>query len=110
MKNGNRFILPSLFLVPIVAGIIFLDLGGAFNYTDAPFLIAFIIYIIFVMVQRLQSKPTFTVALLFLIYTGLSYIPTGASRVTERFGEWFYLFFLLGLIQYTWEVWHNKRE
>lgn len=105
MKNRNKIIFPSLFLVPLVAGIIFLDLAGTFNYSDLPFLFAFVIYFVFVFIQRVQSKATFSVALLLLIYMGLSYIPAGPSRVTERFGEWFFLFFVYGLIQYVKDIW-----
>jgi hypothetical protein len=81
-----------------------MDLAGTFNYSDLPFLFAFTIYIIFVLIQRTQSKAAFIVALLLLIYTGLSYLPTGASPTTERFGEWLYLFFVFGLIQYGKET------
>jgi hypothetical protein len=98
-----------LLLVPAIAGILFMDLAGAFNYTDFPFLIAFVIYAVFVFIQRVQSKATFSVALLLLIYMGLSYIPAGASPTTERFGEWFYLFLVFGLIQYFIEIFHGKK-
>lgn len=104
MKHRNKLIFPSLFLIPVIAGIILVDLAGTFNYSDLPFLFAFVVYIVFVLIQRSQSKLTFSITMLLLIYTGLSYIPTGPSVITERFGEWFYLFFFFGLVQYIKEV------
>lgn len=100
----HRLIFPSLVLIPVIAGVLFADIAVAFNYSDLPFLIAFVIYTVFILIQRSRSSLTFSIAMLLLIYMGLSYIPTGASRVTERFGEWFYLFFLFGLIQYAIEI------
>lgn len=110
MKYRNKCIFPSLFFIPIIAGILCFDLTGAFNYTDSPFLITFLIYVVFVFIQQSQSKFTFSIAILLLIYTGLSYIPTNASLVTERFGEWFYLFFVFGIIQYTKDIWFLKEK
>jgi hypothetical protein len=104
MKRKNSLILLSLFLFPMIAGVVLFDLAGGFNFSDLPFLLAFLLYGIFVLFQRSGSKVAFGLALLFLIYTGLSYVPAGTARTTERFGEWFYLFFVFGLIQYAVEL------
>ncbi|EKD67865.1 MAG: hypothetical protein ACD_48C00176G0001 [uncultured bacterium] len=109
MKNRNKLIFPSLFLIPAIAGILCMDLAGIFNYTDNPFFFVFAVYVIFVFIQRSQSRFTFSIAMLLLIYMGLSYIPAAASRATERFGEWFYLFFVFGLIQYGREIYIRRK-
>ena len=43
---------------------------------------------------------------------GLSYVKTGSGEVTERMGEWFYLFFLAGIIHYSKEAWsiHDSQK
>jgi len=110
MKNKNKLIFPSLFLMPIMACVLFVDLAGTFNYGDISFAIVFALYIIFIAIQHAKSKTTFVIAFLFLIWMGLSYLPTGAGQVTERFGEWFYLFFLFGIVQYTYEVLRRKQS
>jgi hypothetical protein len=104
----NKFIYISFFLVPCIAGILLLDLAGVFNYGDIPFVLAFILYGLFVIIQRSSSNVTFRIALTLLLYVCLSYIPSGASQITERFGEWFYLSFFFGLAQYIVETWDNK--
>lgn len=104
MKNRNKIIFPSLLLIPAMACVIYMDLAGTFGYTDLPFLLAFALYIVFVLIQQSQSRLTFVIAILLLIYTGLSYVPAGAAVLTERFGEWFYLYFVFGLIQYCRET------
>lgn len=85
------------------------DLAGFFNYTDLPFVIAFLFYFLFLYIQKGTSKISFGMALCFLIFMGLSYIPTGAGRITERMGEWLYLFLVAGLIQYTQEAWKSEK-
>lgn len=109
MKKRNRFVvLFSLALIPLVAGILFADLAGTFSYSDLPFVLAFAIYILFVVIQRSSGWSSFIMTLYLLILMGLSYVQTGSGAITERFGEWFYLFFVFGLIQYTKEAWTNK--
>lgn len=109
MKKRNKFvILFSLALVPLIFGILFVDLAGTFSYSDLPFVLAFAIYILFVVIQRSSSRATFVMTLYLLILMGLSYVQTGPDAITERFGEWFYLFLAFGLVQYTKELWTNK--
>lgn len=109
MKKRNKFtILFSLALVPLIFGILFADLAGTFSYSDLPFVLAFVIYILFVVIQRSSSRGTFIMTLYLLILMGLSYVQTGPSAITERLGEWFYLFFAFGLVQYIKEAWINK--
>jgi predicted membrane channel-forming protein YqfA (hemolysin III family) len=87
---------------------VFADLAGTFNFSDIPFAIVFLLYILFIIIQRTNSKAAFLVSLLFFILMGLSYIPTATGKITERLGEWFYLFFVFGLVQYTSESWRPK--
>ena len=108
MKSPKYFILCSYALIPILFGLIFLDLSGVFNFSDIPFVTAFLLYMLFLMIQKGSSKLSFIMALFFLVFMGLSYIPTGPGRITERIGEWFYLFFVCGLIQYAKEAWQEK--
>lgn len=88
--------------VAILLTIIFLDIAGAFSHSDLPFLAVFLTF-------SLGRKGTFAFALFLLAWMGLSYIPTGAGAVTERIGEWFYLFFVFGLIQYGYEVFRLRK-
>lgn len=109
MKKRNKFaILFSLALIPLIFGILFVDLAGTFSYSDLPFVFAFSVYMLFVFIQGSTSKATFIMTLYLLIIMGLSYVQTGPGVITERFGEWFYLFFVFGLVQYTKEAWTNK--
>lgn len=97
-------ILLSFALIPLTASIVFGDLAGAFSYSDLPFVIAFVLYGIFHISQKIRSKTTFAISLFFLIWMGFSYIPTGAGVVTERIGEWLFLFFVYGLVQIHLEL------
>lgn len=94
----------SSFLIPIIFGIVFADVAGTFSQSDLAFVLGLFFYFLFVFLQKSSSKTAFGFALFFLIWMGLSYVPTGAGVVTERMGEWFFLFFLLGLIQYFRET------
>jgi len=105
MERNKQRILFSLILLFLVFVILFVDLTGFFNYSDVPFLIGFSLYFLFLFIQKVTGKVSFVMALFLLLYMGISYIPTGAGRITERIGEWFYLFFVAGLIQYTKEAW-----
>jgi len=83
--------------ITVVITIILLDIAGTFSYSDWPFVVLLLTFV-------LGRKTTVFFALCLLVWMGLSYVPTGAGPVTERIGEWFYLFFLFGLIQYGYEV------
>lgn len=109
MKKSKPLILLSLFTLFLIAIVVFADLAEVFRYSDLPFFIAFFLYGIVTLIQLSSSRTSFILSLLFLLYTGLSYIPTGPSRTTERFAEWFYLFFVFGLVQYGREVWRAQR-
>jgi hypothetical protein len=104
MKNHKYLILISYVLLLTIFGLVFFDLAGAFSYSDMPFLIAFSLYFLFLFIQKNTSKISFVTVLFLLVFMGLSYIPTGAGRITERIGEWFYLFFVFGLVQYIRET------
>jgi len=104
MRRRNYSILFSFLLFLMVFLTIFIDFAGFFNYSDVPFLIGFSLYFLFLFIQKGTGKPSFGITLFLLVFMGLSYIPTGAGRITERIGEWFYLFFLVGIIQYMREA------
>lgn len=109
MKRTNTWVVAiSLVIIPLTAGVVFADLAGLFSYSDTPFAVAFLLYTVFLIVQHTKSKTTFNFAFFLLIWMVLSYIPTGAGRITERIGEWFFLFFVFGLVQYTKEAWSIK--
>lgn len=109
MKRTRILTTISLCIIPLIFGVMFADLAGTFTYSDIPFAAVFVLYAVFVIVQLTKSKATFGIALFLLIWMTFSYIPTGAGRVTERIGEWFYLFFIFGLIQYTYEVYRLRK-
>jgi hypothetical protein len=62
------------------------------------------------LLRRASSRVSFFFALILVIYMGILYITYGAVRVTERTGEWFFLFFLLGIIQYAKETWFGRKD
>lgn len=97
--HHKAIIIFSFFLVPILFGIFFMDLGGIFNYSDLPFFIVFLLYFLFLFLQKGRSVISFSIVLFLLIYMGLSYIPTGGGKITERIGEWFFLFLFIGVLQ-----------
>ncbi len=105
MQRPKLLIIGSLCLIFIMAGIVLLDLAGTFSYSDISFGLAFLIFFVFMIIQKGTSKVSFVIALYFLITMGLSYIQTGTSVITERLGEWFYLFFLVGILEYLKEAW-----
>lgn len=106
----SKYILFSFFVLLMVFLTIIADFAGFFNYSDVPFVIAFLFYFLFLFIQKGTSKISFGIVLCFLVFMGLSYIPTGAGRITERMGEWFYLFFVVGLIQYVKEAWCGQNH
>ena len=89
--------------------IVFLDLAGTFSFSDIPFIVVFVLYFIFRLIQNSPSKVSFVITIYFLMAMGLSYIKTGPGSITERMGEWFYLFFIVGLIQYLREIKKNEK-
>jgi hypothetical protein len=109
MKKSKKILLFSYSLIFALAVVLAIDLAGMFSYSDAPFVIAFMLYGLFVVIQKVSSKMTFFIAVILLFYMGLSYIPTGSSVATERFGEWFFLSFAFGLAQYIKESWSERR-
>lgn len=109
-KRNDASIIGSFILIAMLAGIIEVDLLGVFDYSDIPFLLVIVLYVGILYIQRASSKLSFILSLSCLVFMELSYIPTGASRVTERFGEWFYLFFVFGLIHYMKEVFSTIRR
>lgn len=108
MKRHKFFIILSLLLIPVIIGTYCFDILGGFNFADKAFGIALAIYIIFIFIQQSSSKFTFVISLFFLVIMGLFYIPSGVVQRTERMGEWFYVFFVFGLIQSVIELWFEK--
>jgi len=91
-------------LLCIIVGIIAADLFYTFGNYDTPFVIAFSIYVLSVMVRRVSSRTAFTIALFFVVLMSYFYMRQGSVRLSERLGEWFYLFFISGLIHYGLEL------
>lgn len=110
MRRPKLLIISSLCLIPIIAGIVLLDLAGTFSFSDIPFGLAFLIFSVFMLIQKGISRVSFVSSLYFLIAMGLSYVQTGSSIITERLGEWFYLFFLVGILQYIKELWTESKS
>jgi 2-polyprenyl-3-methyl-5-hydroxy-6-metoxy-1,4-benzoquinol methylase len=109
MKRNRWIMLISLFLVPLLFGVFITDLAGAFSFSDVPFAIALVLYILFIILQRSTSKTTFFITILFLLLMGLMYVPTGSGSITERIGVWFCVFFLLAMVQYRIETLKEQR-
>ncbi len=108
MKNKILFFLGFL----IIFIIFILDMLYLFGNHDNPFIISAMLYIFLVMYKKISSKATFFFVLFFLFFMGASYIYRGPFRTTERIGEWFYIFFLIGMIQYAYEsffLYKNKK-
>jgi hypothetical protein len=99
MEKNNKIIMSSLFCIALFFGVVMADLASMFSYSDVPFVIGIVCYLVFVYIQRASSQSVFTLALFFLLWMGASYVPTGPSKITERIGEWFYIFFALGITQ-----------
>lgn len=105
MKNSKMVKTSALLLLSVVVGIIVADLFGRFGISDLPFILAFGAYTVLIILRRIHHGATIAVASLFVALMGASYIIQGASGLTERMGEWFYLFFIFSLIQYAKEAW-----
>ena len=108
MKPNKWLPVFSFMLIPLLFGVVFIDLAAIFSFSDLPFLFSVILYVLFFVIQRSSSRAPLFVSLYFLAVMGLSYITTGTGRTTERLGEWFYIFFLIGLGQYIKESWHHS--
>lgn len=110
MTKRNAVLLLSALLPCIIAILIGADLMGKFGNSDTAFAAAMSLYILYTFRKRLPSSVTFSIVILFVIGMGISYMMQGSERLTERFGEWFYLFFLFGLVQYFYETWNNTKK
>lgn len=100
-------ILTSISFITIIA-IFFNDLNYQFGNYDTPFLWAFSVYFLWVLIFRITSRVTFFIILVLVVGMGISFVQNGSIRFTERIGEWLYLFFIFGLIQYFREVFHER--
>jgi hypothetical protein len=110
MKKNSWLTPVSLLLLPAALGIVIADVAGLFAFSDMPFALAFVLYGLFVITQKTKSNITVRLMLFFLVWMGFSYVPTGAGKITERIGEWFYLLFVFGLIQYAREAWKSAKQ
>lgn len=103
MKN---YTLVASYLLFAAADCVFvLDLVPVFNYQDISFVLFCALYTVFLYMQKAKSSLSFYIAFYFLVLMGLSYIPTAASRTTERFGEWFFVMLAYAMIQRMIELW-----
>jgi hypothetical protein len=108
MPKGKLRILLSLVIIAAIIITIIRDLMYLFGNYDTPFIVVFILFTALMYLLRLSSKVTFYIVLLFIVFMGNFYIQYGPIRITERSGEWFYLFFVFGLLQYIREAWRLK--
>lgn len=65
LKRHRLLIILSFLLVPIIIGIYSVDLLGNFNFADKAFVIALLVYILFIFIQRSSSSVTFVLSLFF---------------------------------------------
>jgi hypothetical protein len=77
----------------IILGIFLTDLKGWFLLSDLSFFLALIVYMLFL------RKWALAISLFFLAVMSYFFIRTGISNRVERVGEWFYIFFVIGVIQ-----------
>jgi hypothetical protein len=102
----KKIIAPILILSMIA--IFFSDLMYKFGNYDTPYLFVFTLYTIWILIFRFTSRLTFFIVLTLVVCMSVSYVQNGSIRLTERIGEWLYLFFLFGLAQYFKEIFHEK--
>jgi hypothetical protein len=108
-KRNNIIQIFSFLLLPILIGIMLKDLMYTFGNYDTPFIVGIGIYFVFCLIAHASSRWTFGLVSLLVVCMGISYMIMGPYRRTERLGEWVYLFFVFGLIQYTIEAIHEKK-
>jgi hypothetical protein len=109
MKRNNWRAPVSLLLLLAVLGVVFADAVALFGYPDISFVVVFLLYFGSILAQKRGSRISFVYALLILLIMTCSYVLIGVVKITERLGEWFYLFFVFGLIQYTREAWKKSK-
>ncbi len=92
----------------VIIGIMYTDLLYKFGNRDIPFILVLVLYTLFVRVGKFSSKITISVSCVLVICMGVAYAMQGPVRLTERIGEWFYLFFVFSLIQYIYEMYRLR--
>jgi len=108
VSKNNISLLLSIVLGFGILGFILADLHYMFGNYDTPFIVAFGLYVLVVFFRHASSKVSFICASILVLCMGILYGVYGPIRITERTGEWFYLFFLMGIIQYAKETWFAK--
>lgn len=108
MKRSKLIILFSFFILLLVFVTVVIDLGSFFGYTDIAFLIAFMLYFLFLFIQKASGKMSYGIAFYYLVLAGMSFIFKGNAFMTDRLVVWFYLFFLLASIQSLFELNKDK--
>ncbi len=103
-KRHNLAIAISIMVTLFITGVIVADFFYKFGNGDLPFLLVFVPYTVLCVIQRKSSRLTFEIVLLLVLFMAYSYIVNGEFRLTERIGEWFYLFLVFGLVQYMREA------
>ncbi len=104
MKINKHLYLVSILFLLSVFGVFFLDLARIFKFSDFSFSLASFLYILFILFNRSTSKLTFYISLFIVFFMGISYLQNGFDTITERIGEWLYIFFVFGLVQYAKEL------
>lgn len=96
------------YLLAIILGVIstfvYFDLRYAFGNYDTPFFIACGMYVFSIVLLRLTSRLTIGIVVLLITSMAIHYMLYGPVRLTERLGEWFFLFLCIGIVQYSFET------
>lgn len=99
----------SLMLIIGIAIMIIADLRYSFGNYDTAFVTVLLLDILYLFIHR-STKFNVLLAVLLVVGMSISYIHSGSIRLTERMGEWFYIFFVFGLIQYGKETFFGKNK
>jgi EamA domain-containing membrane protein RarD len=109
-ESQRDYMIKKTILFGVIAITILLDLKYKFGNFDTPFFLVFGIYLLATWVMKLTHRCTFIIDMILLLLMGVFYIYTGPVRLTERAGEWWFLFFVCGLVQYGWESFHEQQN
>ncbi|MCX8009193.1 MAG: hypothetical protein N3A54_05865 [Patescibacteria group bacterium] len=99
----------AILLSCLIVIVFLLDMLYKFGNYDIPFIVVFLAYFMLIHFAKLTSKITFLIIISLTILMGYFYIQQGAFRLTERIGEWFYVFLIVGIVQYAYEVFVIKK-
>lgn len=102
MITKNKIVsLLSIVSLLAITVVIVADLMYKFGNYDTAFVLAVGCYCLFSFLKKAGHVPAFIIVLVLLTILSLFYIQYGPVRITERTAEWLYIFFIVGLVQYT---------